>query len=105
MTSKGLLLLLVVFPRARPAGGRISGRLTDPQGEAVAAATLGLAAIFGGPVVEPASDRGGWFVFATVAPGDNKVRASAASFDELRQTGTPNWSRMAGRRCQTRSRG
>ena len=114
-TNGGLLMTLEILAlrpmlfalgiRVWAADGRISGRLTDPQGAVVVGATLRLAAISGVPVVEAASDRDGWFVFATVAPGDYEIRASAAGFDEIKQTGTRNRSRRDGHRCQRRSKG
>jgi hypothetical protein len=81
MVFKMVALTSMIFTlslRVWAAGGSISGRLSDPQGAVVVGATLRLAAISGAPVVEAASDRDGWFVFATVVPGDYEIRAWAA---------------------------
>jgi hypothetical protein len=108
MTFKMVALTSMFFAhslRGWATDGRVFSRLTDPQGAGVVGATLRLAAISGAPVVEAASDRDGWFVIATVAPGDYEIRASAAGFDEVNQTGTRNRSRRDGHRCQRRSKG
>jgi hypothetical protein len=89
MTFKMVALTSMLFAlglRVWAADGRIVGRLTDPQGAVVAGATLRLTAISGAPVAEVESERDGRFVFATVPPGDCEIRASAAGFDEIKQT-------------------
>jgi len=89
MILKILLLILMVFglsSRAWAADGRVSGRLTDPQGKAVAGARLRLTATFGGKTAEAATDLEGRFTFPSVAPGDYEVNASAAGFDVAKRT-------------------
>jgi len=89
MTSKILLLILMVFvlfSRAWAADGRISGRLTDPQGEAVAGATLRLTAPSGAKTDEASTDLGDRFTFPSVPPGDYEVNASAPGFDAAKKT-------------------
>jgi len=88
MTLRILLLILVVFvlfSRPWAADGRISGRLTDPQGEAGAGATLRLTNAFGAKMVEATSDLDGRFAFPFLPPGDYEVSASAPGFDATKR--------------------
>ena len=59
---------------------RITGRVTDPQGTAVANAHLRLSDGNGSPIQETLSDSEGLFTFADVAPGHYRVSAEVSSF-------------------------
>jgi hypothetical protein len=86
---KTLALLSICFAllaSAWAADGRISGRLTDPQGAAVAGAKLRLTAASGAKIAEAASDPDGRFAFPSVSQGDYEISASAAGFDEVEKT-------------------
>jgi len=88
MTLRILLLILMVFVLfscAWAAGGSISGRLADPQGEAVASATLRLTATSGAKTAEASTDLGGRFTFPSVPPGDYEINASAPGFDAAKR--------------------
>jgi len=88
MTLRILLLVPMVFSvfsRAWAGDGRISGRVTDPQGQAVAGAALRLTNAFGGKTVEATSDLEGRFAFPSVPPGDYEVSASAPGFDAAKR--------------------
>ena len=89
MNLKTLALLSICFAllaSAWAADGRISGRLTDPQGAAVAGAKLRLTAASGAKIAEAASDPDGRFAFPSVSQGDYEISASAAGFDEVEKT-------------------
>ncbi len=89
MTFKMVALTSMLFAGSLcvwAADGRIVGRLTDPQGAVVAGATLRLAASSGALWVEASTDKDGRFVFTAVPPGDYEMRASAAGFDEIKET-------------------
>ena len=89
MTFKMAALTWILFARSLcvwAADGRIVGRLTDPQGAVVAGAKLRLTTKSGAPPLEAVSDKDGRFVFATAPPGDYVIRASAAGFDDIKQT-------------------
>jgi hypothetical protein len=81
-----LISICLAFPAsAWAADGRISGRLTDPRGAAVAGAKLRLRAASGAEMAEAASDPDGRFDFPSVAQGGYEIAASAPGFDEVKK--------------------
>ena len=89
MIFRALALISLFFSLAIQvwaADGRISGRVTDPQGAALADARLGLNSASGARKMQTASDRDGQFVFPTVPQGSYEIRASAPGFEDLKQT-------------------
>jgi hypothetical protein len=77
-----IVLLFGVTCYARAADGRISGRLTDPQGKPVAGAKVHLLPT---KMAEALSDPDGNFVFTDVHPGDYTVSARAPGFNEAKK--------------------
>jgi hypothetical protein len=59
---------------------KITGRVTDPQGTAVANAHLRLSDANGSPIQETSTDSEGRFTFADIAPGHYRVSAEVSSF-------------------------
>ena len=89
MSFKTLALLAMLFASiacARAAEGHISGRLTDPQGAAVAGAKLRLTGPCGAPAAEAASGPDGRFAFPSIAPGDYEISASAPGLEDVKKT-------------------
>jgi hypothetical protein len=78
-------MVFVLFSCAWAADGRVSGRLTDPQGQAVAGATLQLTATSGAKTAEASTDLGGRFTFPSVPSGNYEVTASAPGFDPAKR--------------------
>ena len=66
--------------------GRISGRLTDPQGKPVAGARLRLTSTSAAKPIEVSSNPDGVFVFASLPEGDYVVSAAAPGFIETKKT-------------------
>jgi hypothetical protein len=65
---------------ASPQGGRITGKVTDPQNVAVAGVVLKLFNVAGAPISEQRSDAQGKFAFEPVEPGEYQVTAEHPGF-------------------------
>ena len=74
------LLALVAASAFAQATATLHGRVTDPQGAAVAEAAVTLRHTATGLERETASDSGGTFVFPDLAPGAYVLRVKASSF-------------------------
>ncbi len=81
MTSRLLLAAILVCTAAAPiqaADGAVTGRLTDPQGQPVAGASLRLTSDRPSDPVERVSDAQGRFSFPALAAGTYQLTAAAA---------------------------
>ncbi len=80
------LPVLALAPAVWAADGRVTGKLTDPQGKSVAGAKLQLAPGRDSIPVQSASDSDGRFVFPALAEGTYQLTATAAQFAEVSKT-------------------
>ncbi len=81
-----LFLLLFMNAHFALAGGQsISGKVTDPQGSAVANAAVGLVADDGRLVQQKATGTDGQFTFTGILPGKYTLKLDVAGFDPVNQ--------------------
>src|SRR5208337_4990026 len=81
-----LFLLLFMNPGSALAGGQsITGKVTDPQGSAVANATVGLVADDERLVQQKATGADGQFTFTGIPPGKYSLKLNVAGFDPVIQ--------------------
>jgi hypothetical protein len=85
MSSLLRALAAAVLLLASAAAATVSGRLSDPQGKAVAHAAVRLRPPAAAPQ-ETRTDDEGQFSFANMAPGSYTLEAQHAGFADLRQT-------------------
>jgi hypothetical protein len=85
LSSLVIVSLLLVWVGHATARSRISGRLTDAQGKAVAAGKLRLTAISDHKVTAAISDFDGLFEFPNVAAGDYEISAVATGFAQVKK--------------------
>jgi hypothetical protein len=81
-------VLLFFFLSAGPAlagGPSITGKVTDPQGNAVANATVSLAADDGKPVQQRTTGSDGQFIFTGIPAGKYTLRLNVAGFEPVNQ--------------------
>ncbi|PWU04515.1 MAG: hypothetical protein C5B51_16550 [Terriglobia bacterium] len=74
-----LLLMLAVTLRAQSEAS-ISGKISDPQGKAVAGVAVSLSLSNGSTLKETRTDGAGQFAFSSVARGEYRILASAPGF-------------------------
>ena len=89
MRFTGWLLLLLLFlmcPRSTLAEGQnVSGRVVDPQGNAVANALVSLVAEDGRQSQQTTTGRDGQFIFTAILPGKYALKLNVAGFEFVDQ--------------------
>jgi hypothetical protein len=81
--------LLAIIAGLAPAQTVVSGRVTDPQGKAVAGATVKLIGPADAVVAETRSDGAGGYTFNNAPAGDYRLTASAHGFAPISKSVSP----------------